>query len=386
VRHRTIRIAPRLLNVSLLALCTSCASGTPTVTKRNSEPSIVVDSGSSNIEDVVTIDSGCVNETSRGKLRPSNILFVIDRSGSMSCNLPENGQSTKQCAEFPAPLDKNIPSKWELTRKAVESAVSELRNAGTVRLGLSLFPKTGSLCTATAEPEVPIANLDAAQQERIAKALDSLSPSGETPLAGATILAYSHLLERMRAGNFDGESFVILVTDGYETCKSDEIPKLLNKDVPSARAALGVRTFVIGAPGSEQGRSLLSQIAVAGETETSVDCTFGPDESQGNCHYDMTNSLDFAADLLDALTKVNAEVLACNLDIPSGPEVNLEEVNVLIDGKSWPMITKGACSKANGWRYTSDYSAIQLCGDACRAAKTRGAEATVILGCRTLLQ
>jgi hypothetical protein len=241
----------------------------------------------------------------------------------------------------------------------------------------------------TTEPAVPIATLDSAQQERISSTLDRLQPEGETPLAGAAILSYAHLLEKMRAAELDGETFVVLVTDGYETCKTDELPKLVNQDVPNARRQLGVRTFVIGAPGSDDGRQLLSQIAYGGDTRVSADCIPGPAVDQGNCHYDMTKSLDFARDLLAALTKVNAEVLSCTVDIPRAPgvgEVNLEEVNVIVNGESRVMNNKGACSKVNGWRYSADFSSIQLCGDTCRAAKQRGAEVTVILGCPTVIQ
>jgi hypothetical protein len=350
---------------------------------------IITDSGRPPIEDVVTIDSGCATSNAHGKLRPSNLLFVIDRSGSMACNLPEDGQSTDNCASFPARLFPNLPSKWDLTKSAVLQAISELRDAGTVRLGLSVFPKTGSQCTVTTEPEVDLALLNEEHQNKITDTLERLEPAGETPLAGATILGYAHLLEEMKTSGINGETFVVVVTDGYETCKPDELPKLTTQDVPNAFRQLGIRTFVIGAPGSDDGRYLLSQIAIAGGTRVSSECRLGAAPNEGNCHYDMTQSGDFARDLLAALLKVNAEVLACTLEIPSVPgggEVNLEEVNVIVNGESRPMNNEGSCSKVNGWRYSSDFTAIQLCGDTCRAAKQRGAEVTVILGCPTLIQ
>jgi len=376
--------------LGVLAAGQSCQGGVPVVDPPlHLDAGLLVDSGRTSISDVVTIDSGCAISTDRGKLRSSNILFVIDRSGSMACNPPEDGQSTESCATFPVKLFPALPSKWDLARSAIESAVDELRTAGTVRLGLSMFPKDGSLCTVTTEPDIPIATLDTVQLGKVTSALEQTQPFGETPLAGATILGYAHLLERMRKGELDGQTFVVLVTDGYETCKRDEIQKLLNNDVPNALHLLGVRTFVIGAPGSENGRAFLSEIAVAGGTEADPKCTFGPNADQGNCHYDMTETLDFSADLLAALTKVNAEVLACTVDIPKPPAggaVNLEEVNVLVNGESRPMKNVGACSKTDGWRYSSDLSSIELCGNTCRAAKQPGAEVTVILGCPTLIQ
>lgn len=369
------------------ALGQSCQGGVPAIEGEyyNLDNN---DAGTEPITDVVTIDSGCAKETSRGKLRPSNLLFVVDRSGSMGCNPPEDGQSTKNCLLLSGPISTEGPSKWDLTEKAVESALTELRRAGTVRAGLSLFPKAGSRCTVTSEPEVAIATLDEEQQAKMVAAMMATTPFGETPLAGATILSYAHLLEGMRSEKLDGESFVVLITDGYETCKTEEIPKLLSEDVPNARNLLGVRTYVIGAPGSDEGRALLSEMAVAAGTELSGDCTYGPSSTDGNCHYDMTESVDFASDLLDALTRVNAEVLACTIELPTDPNggsVDLRSVNVLVNGKSRPMQNDGACSKTDGWRYASDYSSIHLCGNVCREAKQKGAEVTVILGCPTVV-
>jgi hypothetical protein len=302
----------------------------------------------------------------------------------MACNLPEDGQSTESCEAFPSQLIPNRPSKWELTKEALAIAFSELREAGNVRLGLSLFPKSGSRCTVSSEPDIAFTKLDEAQEIAVSETLRAITPYGETPLAGATILSYAHILERMRAGDLDGETFVVLVTDGYETCKSDELSKLVEQDVWNAREQLGVRTFVIGVPGSEAGRPLLSEIAVSGGTAAN-DC----DRDEDNCHIDMTKSVDFSKDLLDALTLVNAEALACTIAIPEAPGsgiVNLEEVNVLVNGESRAMRNDGACSKVDGWRYAEDYSSIRLCGNTCRDAKKRGAEVTVILGCPTVIQ
>jgi hypothetical protein len=349
----------------------------------------VLDGSINTIGDVVTVDSGCATSRTRGQLRPSNLLFLLDRSGSMACNLPEDGQSSQDCASFPTALFPDQPNKWELTRQAVLKATADLRIAGTVRVGLTLFPKAGTRCTVSTEPDLPIAPLDAERQQQLADFLGSVVPGGETPLSGATILSYAYLLERERAKAIDGETYVIVVTDGYETCKPDEIPKLLEVDVPNARDKLFVRTFVIGAPGSDDGRALLSAFAVAGGTETSPDCTFGPTPADGNCHYDMTRTLDFSTDLLEALTLINSEVLACSVDIPSAPNgglVNLQEVNVSVNGISRTMAATGTCETSNGWRYSKDLTTIQLCGDACRAAKQRGAEVTVILGCPTVIQ
>jgi len=381
-------------NVVTLALCTlapACRGGKPVI-EFEAPPaptSDISDGGLTTIGDVVTIESGCATSTTRGQLRPSNLLFVLDRSGSMACNLPQDGQSSQNCAAFPAATFPDKPTKWDLTRQAVLRSLGELRTAGDVRVGLTLFPKSGTRCVVATEPDLPITQLDQLLEQRVSVLLSSALPGGETPLAGATILSYAYLLDEMRSGRLEGETFVVIVTDGYETCKPDEIPKLLEVDVPTARNAIAVRSFVIGAPGSDQGRALLSKFAVAGGTETSADCYYGPGGSDGNCHYDMTRSLDFSADLLGALTRINSEVMACSIEIPSAPNggpVNLQEVNVSVNGESRTMVASGPCNSANGWRYSSDLTTIQLCGNVCRDAKRQGSAVTVILGCPTVIQ
>jgi hypothetical protein len=384
-------IATAAVLVALTLYGTSCRGGKPVVQFDTPvpEPSSVLDGSILGVGDVTTIDSGCATSTTRGLLRPSNLLFVLDRSGSMACNLPEDGQSSQNCSAFPAAQFPDRPSKWDLTRESVLQAISELRTAGAVRVGLALFPTMNSRCGVPAEPDVAITPLDEATQQLIATTLTAVVPGGETPIAGATIMSYAHLLSRMRNDELDGETFVIVVTDGYETCKPTEIQKLLNVDVPNARDLLFVRSFVIGVPGSDQGRSFLSEFAVAGATERDGNCTFGPSPSDGNCHYDMTETLDFSADLLAALTRINSEVMACTIEIPSAPNggpVNLQEVNVSVDGTNWSMVKGDTCKGLDGWRYVNDYTSIQLCGDACRAAKQKGAAVTIILGCPTTIQ
>jgi hypothetical protein len=384
-------VATGAVILSLVVYGPSCRGGKPIIEFEvpPAPTSAIIDGGLTTIGDVVTIDSGCATSTTRGQLRPSNLLFVLDRSGSMACNLPEDGQSSQNCAAFPSALFPDKPTKWDLTRGAVLRSVEGLRTAGEVSVGLMLFPKSATRCVVSTEPDLPIAPLDLQLEEQLDSLLGNVVPGGETPLAGATILSYAHLLEGMRSSRLEGETFVVVVTDGYETCKPDEIPKLLEVDVPTARDALVVRTFVIGAPGSDSGRALLSKFAVAGGTALSPDCYFGPTESDGTCHYDMTQSLDFSSDLLGALAKINSEVMACTIDIPSAPSggpVNLQEVNVSVNGVSRTMVAKGPCSTSNGWRYSPDLTTIALCGDACRDAKRQGAEVTVILGCPTVIQ
>ena len=217
--------------------------------------------------------------------------------------------------------------------------------------------------------------------------LASMEPFGNTPLVGATILGYQYLLDEMRQNLLNGDTFVVLVTDGRETCRTDQIEKLLNVDAPNALQMLGIRTFVIGAPGSEDARSFLSSLAEAGGTVRNQDCVYGRSPSDGNCHFDMTASKNFGGDLLDALSVINAEILSCSFSIPQatgGALVDLKQVNVSLNGHSIPFNATQSCSAQNeGWQYTPGNASIRLCGAACAKAQQPGTEVSIILGCAT---
>ena len=156
---------------------------------------------------------------------------------------------------------------------------------------------------------------------------------------------------------------------------------------PTPIRLLGVRTFVIGVPGSEDAREFLSQLAEAGGTLRSKDCYYGPNPTDGNCHFDMTTSADFGSDLLDALLKINAEVLSCSFSIPEatgGAGVDLTRVNVALNSRSLPYIANRPCvQRHDGWQYTPGNASIRLCGTACAEAQLPGSAVSIVLGCPT---
>ena len=346
---------------------------------------VVVDAGDEP-DGRIDPDAGCASTVMQGDLKPANMLFVVDQSGSMNCNLPEDGQTTAECEAFPVKEDESLPSKWELTREALKQAFDTLQSTGVkASVGLSMFPVAPSLCDVSVTPAVPIAPLDDAHNTELDTFLDTVEPHGNTPLAGATILSYAHLFDELQASSLDGNVFVVLLTDGFETCKVDEIDKLLTQDVPNAFDLLNIRTFVIGAPGSEDARSLLSQIAWAGGTPAADDCTHSTDPPEvGDCHFDMTESQDFATDLAATLEQISGTVLTCELDVPTnttGEGVDLDQVNVDINDQPYDKVD---CSAGeSGWQYNDDSTLIILCGAACDAATQDNATVSIVLGCPT---
>lgn len=339
-------------------------------------------------DDAPNASDVCAHTVAPASLLPSNLLFVIDRSGSMNCNLPEDGQSSDECARSPLPRSKELPTKWALTRAALNDTLDALARWPSMHAGLSLFPERGGTCSVLATPRIAIAPLGDSQRQTIDDELAGVEPEGDTPLAGAAILGFAHVYEQLVSGALQGPSQLVILTDGSETCKPDELEKLVLEDVPNAYRKLGVRTFVIGAPGSESARALLSRMAIQGGTARSEACLAGPEDTTGDCHFDMTTTDDFSADLLSALAVIRGEIIPCELPLPqpgSGQMLNLTEVNVSLDGEAIPRDDSDCGSQdLSGWQYTEDLERLRLCGRSCNDAQRPGASVRVTLGCPTI--
>jgi len=192
--------------------------------------------------------------------------------------------------------------------------------------------------------------------------------------------------QQIIAGKLVGNHFVVLLTDGAESCRREELPKLLAEDIPNARL-FNIRTFVIGAPGSEDARSLLSQMAFEGGTAKSATCVHDPAQpTVGDCHFDMTNSPQFAQDLAAALGAISGEALSCEVDVPqstSGVEVDRRLVNVEVSGTAVLRDVDDCATQTTGWNYNADETKIVLCGSACSDAQLTGGTIRIVLGCET---
>jgi hypothetical protein len=233
-----------------------------------------------------------------------NILFLIDRSGSMQCNPPPTTAS-RTCEIFPTRADTTIPSKLEIVEDALSTAFNQLlptmANQPVTRAGLHYF-STDDTCAVNTDPLVPVSQVSPPFLDQMRTAMKQLIPNGTTPIVNGLTSMYQYL----GAQTWPGDKHVILVTDGADTCTARQgINDMIQTGTPAAFQA-GIRTWVIGAPGSENARSMLSQIAKAGGT-AKAGCDVGNSPTTGNCHYDMTQG-DFATTFAKALQEILSAV------------------------------------------------------------------------------
>ncbi|HKU42681.1 MAG TPA: vWA domain-containing protein [Polyangiales bacterium] len=360
----------------------------------------------------------CAAKSYRSAELPASVLFVVDRSGSMACNPPPL-QDSASCEASPAPVDGTRPSKWQITIAALKQVFTDLeRGKSTASVGLTFFSNDNT-CGVQSTPSVPVRPVTATQVAALANALDSTTPNGGTPIVGATTLAYAYLHQEANqaAGCVEpcgahGNRYVVLITDGADSCPTPSRAEdaaacsaagscpsyLVGKVAPQATAA-NIRTFVIGAPGSEPARGYLSELAFQGGTaRNGGNCLHDARGSSGDCHFDMTASNDFAAALGSALGNISGAALGCEFAVPDTVEaITPDKVNVQFAGGGnqaavcFEHDDRPCEGGANGWQFAKkangdkDLSRVVLCGAACdRVRADSGAQVDVVLGCDTI--
>ena len=336
------------------------------------------------------LGSECVSTgTIEASLPPANLAFLIDRSGSMGCNLPPITDSAT-CEADPVRADPSAPSKWEVVRRALEAVLAEL--PASARASITYFSNDDH-CGVQSSPHVPMARLEDAQRAALAQSLAGVELRGGTPLVGGLILAYKQLNPDQTPSQPHGPRFVVLLTDGQEGCAPQETTRLLEQELPKSRRAR-ITTFVVGVPGSEVARGFLSRLAFAGGAPRSGDCDHtSPDPLAGDCHFDMTRESDLAAQLRRALMAITQTALGCEFVLPQPPAgvgLDYSRVNVVFRPSAGeeelllPQDPDLPCEEgANGWQYTDDRSRVRLCGEACERVQ-RAASIRIALGCQSI--
>jgi hypothetical protein len=123
----------------------------------------------------------------------------------------------------------------------------------------------------------------------------------------------------------------------------------------------GIRTYVVGIPGTEGYAAVLDAMATAGGTARP-----GP-----TAYY----RADDAAALLAALGTISDREVSCRFALASPPP-DLENVNVLLDG------APARRDPVDGWVLEADGSAIELVGETCgRLRRSEISNVEFLFGC-----
>ena len=293
----------------------------------------------------------CVTNTAAAEAKPVHLVFMFDKSGSMTAN--------------------GSP-KWT-SAKAASKAFFESADSKGVHASLSFFPDQESYsCDASAyrTPKVGMTPLPSAA---LGESLDAQTPNGGTPTRVALEGAIAYGQDVAASEAKDGKVAIVLVTDGLpeSACAGSSVGAV--KDLAST-VATTIPTYVIGV-GDEL--TSLKEIAAGGGTKDAfiVD-TISPEQIQ--------------QDFLAAINAIKQAAIACDYAIPpppAGEQLDRERVNVVFKsgGGADTFAYNPSCDGGTGWRYDDPAAPkrIVLCDSSCSSVKTKPGRMEVLFGCAT---
>jgi hypothetical protein len=359
---------------------------------------IVFDSGMHGDGSNADAADGCGQSRIEASSKVVDILLVIDKSGSMTSK--PVGFST---------------DKWTAMKTALSGALDQVK--GGISFGLEMFPNNlttpiPTACTSQcwdmpagdAAVIVPVGPGTMTVPTILSKFSDM--PAGGTPTAAA-LKAAADYYTTGAGKNLAGDKYVLLATDGgpngnsslmcgaatctvnmdgscpaqVTNCCSAMVvadgPKSCLDDQSTiaqltALTAAGIKTFVVGIPGTDPYVSTLDEMAVAG----------GAPASMTSPKYFAVSAMGGAAGLQKVFETITQQLIrSCSLQLQSNPP-DPSLLNVYVDGKVVPK------PGADGWDLDSTTSppTIVLKGATCAKIESMGATSIdVQYGCPTII-
>jgi len=306
-----------------------------------------------------TSDAHCGVQTSNTTKDLTDVLLVLDRSGSMSESIAEDCCCNSACTQASnASMCKdtsNCTERWPALTSAVNTTIAQTTG---INWGLKFFttpPTAGSKqsnsCAVSDGVEVGIGAGSASQ---IATAISTVSPGANTPTASAIAKATTYLQTIKDQNN----KVILLATDGEPNCKGGSGS---NSDVPGTEQAIadaltaGFKVYVIGI-GPSVGN--LDNFAQKGGTDKSFPATS-------------------AADLANALASISKAVASCTFTVTAPPQgADPNNIAVYLDG------TLLAKDPANGWSFGASTQTVTLNGTDCNDITSgKATKVQVYFGC-----
>lgn len=344
-------------------------------------------------------DAGfCGEEFLREVNNAPTLYFVVDRSGSMSEEIPGS-----------------ILSKYQAARATLADVLLSLGHR--LRYGAAVFPpwSTSTGCEPGEEvfearpgdpPSFAAANQLGPALRALLDRLGTASPEGGTPTA-PTLFALAPMLRGL-----GGDTALVLMTDGapncngelscgvsecslnienrnlsgracagdFNCCNSDQagdgaefycVDSDASVTAIEELAQAGVRTFVVGMPGAEAYAQVLDRLAVAGQT-----ARVAPEGQP--LYYGVSDETE----LHDVIREIGTGIaIRCEIELEEAPpEPSL--VNVYFDGELVPR------DGENGWDWgREDFTRIEVFGEACERLESGDVlEARAVFGCETVLR
>jgi hypothetical protein len=300
-------------------------------------------------------------------------------------------------------------SNWDVTREALRSTIAAL--PADLSVGIRFYPNEPT--QANSDPSVSatacinpaddvslglLGVVGSVQRTLIDDALGRVQPSlgagaptqdgyrlGRDDLQGAAVQA----------------GYLLLVTDGQPTfalgCLGSGLPsepvspQPIIADIAAAQSDSGIRTLVVGVPGSEanastnaDARSWLSAAARAGGTAIPSCSDTGPTY----CHLDMSGQLDLPQALYQALDPTARTPVPCVYSIPLLPEGQVFDPTktavVYTSGSEiqYSVIQSDADPCLRGWHYINNQAELEICGETCALIQSDpGAKLDLFFGC-----
>lgn len=335
------------------------------------------------------IDVSC-GQNSVGKQRKMvSMILVMDKSGSMTEPFAGEGG----------------PSRWDELKGALSTAMGEVK--GAMNFGLVLYPNQDigqeetdaeKACAVTADGKIDVPlGLGNETVPAMVDVLNDTTPGGGTPIATGLTKAHAYFQQQIAEG-LPGDKYVLLATDGGANCNSafkgsgcsPEVctfnldrnsfdtnlcgPNPLGclddqavLDEIEALAADGIKTYVVGIPGSEPYSEVLDNFAVAGETAL-----------EGEDRYYRVGG---DASLVDTFRTITVDLVKdCEIELDE-PAQDPDRTNVAVNCE---LQTPSEEDDQSGWSMSDDFTKIYITGEKCNEIKKGVDRIDVFVGCTTI--